>query len=472
MPSTKSIIIGLGAGAAGSAALYYLLKKRQNSEEEFDGPLEPGMILLECAKDVPGLLPVAFLVHAVAKNASENSDDDSLKFAQLIEALEILLLNAESLPQPLLGKFASALEKAEGLLRADAPRDFCALCAEFQECVDELSFEADVLKEVDIDPKSLFSGAGFPPPGPSEEEQAALTAAIEARRRSQAADEEETRLLQERNRLLAEQVAQMQKALEQQPPMPPQVQQTLPTSSQQRLSPQEFFNYFPVPPNEAERRVALKKSKLDQLRPPQAHQQLDAILRPLVESNFLGTSLRGLLVTLMADSKQTIIALLCKAPDGTWVSGDRIGISEWAPIPRKLTNCQYVVASGEMECMSRKNDHGDERIGLVEQTNLAKGDQSIAEALAPDGWIAMVKAHAAKVEAGGGQADPMLSLALATLSREHEYVGAPIRLDDGLVVGALCAMFGEAAAIEAAGRRAVLQEKAAVVAKIIESLAS
>ena len=188
------------------------------------------MILLECAKDVPGLLPVAFLVHAVAKNASENSDDDSLKFAQLIEALEILLLNAESLPQPLLGKFASALEKAEGLLRADAPRDFCALCAEFQECVDELSFEADVLKEVDIDPTSLFSGAGFPPPGPSEEEQAALTAAIEARRRSQAADEEETRLLQERNRLLAEQVAQMQKALEQQPPMPPQEQQTLPTS--------------------------------------------------------------------------------------------------------------------------------------------------------------------------------------------------------------------------------------------------
>ena len=45
-------------------------------------------------------------------------------------------------------------------------------------------------------------------------------------------------------------------------------------------------------------------------------------------------------------------------------------------------------------------------------------------------------------------------------------------MDDGLVVGALCAMFGEAAAIEAAGRRAVLQEKAAVVAKIIESLAS
>ena len=67
---------------------------------------------------------------------------------------------------------------------------------------------------------------------------------------------------------------------------------------------------------------------------------------------------------------------------------------------------------------------------------------------------------------------PMLSLALETVSRNHQYVGAPIRLQDGCVVGALCGMFSGAMEEETPGVRATLQKHAGIVARLLEGLCS
>ena len=464
-PQTAALLVGGGAGAA--ALAWYVLRTPPSDDADDEEILDAGMLLLEYAKDVPGLLPVAFLVNAIVKNsAAEDEHSDAARFSKLIEALEVVLLHAANLPPPVLTRLATALEQAEGRLRAGsgAP-SFATMCAELQACIDELSFEADALADVELNPQTLFRSACFadePPDRPAEPASlVALNATIEAKRRAQAADEEQARVLEARNALLAEQVSQMQRVLDQQQP-----RQHLPTSSEQRLSPQQFFNYFPVPPDEAERRVGLHARRVEQLRPPLP--PLDAVLRPMAERGVLGASLTGLTVTLMGEASQTVLALLCRAPDGTWVGGEQIGIGEWARIPRKLTYCQYVVASGAVECIDRDRDGAitiadDDRARLM--PSLAASDRGVAETLAPGGYVAMLQEHAAKVHAGDASANPALSLAIATCSQQNHYLGAPLRTD-GCVVGALCAWFTDKAGAESA--RARLQEQAVVVAAVIE----
>ena len=238
----------------------------------------------------------------------------------------------------------------------------------------------------------------------------------------------------------------------------------------QRLSPQEFFSAFPVPPDEAERRLRLRAKRVDQLRPPLRPLD-DALLRmagsDAAEGGALGASLCGLTVTLVGEAEQTVLAQICRDAGGAWVGIS--SIASWPPIPRKLTNCQYVVASGEVECVNKTNLRiaDDERAKLL--PSLAQGDPAVADSLAPGGYLAMLKAHHASVLAGGGVADPMLSLALQTISREHQYLGAPLRVQ-GAVVGALCAWFTDKEAVEAHGRRAALQERADLVAAVIEQV--
>ena len=470
-------------GAAGVAALawYFLKKKRQSaqpflSENTDDEVLEAGMLLLEYAKEVPGLMPIAFLVNAIVKNA-DGADAESARLARHIEALEVLLLHAASLPAPLLTRLAASLEEAEGRLRnSSSARPFGVICTELQACVDGLTFEKGALAEIDLDPRGLFSsdasveaeqGGGG---GPGAEPKVGIAAAIDARRRAQAADEEQVRLLAERNRVLAEQVAAMQKVLDTQQEAPPlQVPSApgalLPTSSQQRMSPQAFFNSFPVPPDEAERRIALHKRRIGGLKAPLP--ALDAVIVPIATGGVFGASLCGLTVTLMNDAMQTVLSFFCRTPDGAWVDGGTIGIASWPPIPRKLTNCQYVVASGDVECVNGGNLIIADEVRRAMMPSLAQGDPAIAEALAPGGHVAMLQAHAAKMRNGGGDADPMLTLALQTCSRSHQYLGAPIRVDE-CVVGALCAWFTDAAAVDEPGLRDKLQAKAAVVADVLK----
>ena len=195
----RGFAIAALVGTSASLALLCLLRQKSSAEEEDDDEgdgevLEPGMILLEFAKEVPDLLPIAFLVHAVVKNI-DKEDAAARQFGQGVEALEVLILQATSLPPALLSRLAAALEKAEEAMRSggQVAGSFAALGVELQACMDALEYDSAALADADFDPKDLFGGA--------------MAAAIDSKRRAQAADEEQVKLLSERNRLLAEQVA-------------------------------------------------------------------------------------------------------------------------------------------------------------------------------------------------------------------------------------------------------------------------
>ena len=213
-----------GGGTSAAALAWFLLRQRPNDTDvNADSPsgdegLEAGMLLLEQAQDVPGLLPIAFLVSAIVKSSEHSGRSDAICFARRIETLEILLLQASSLPAPLLAQLTAVLEQAEVRVRGGSPaaRSFASLASELQACVNQLEFEESPLE---VDPKALFDGAVFHAADGAEEtttlSSAAVAALIEDSRRAQTADEEQMRLLAEENQLLADQVSQMQKMLAQ-----------------------------------------------------------------------------------------------------------------------------------------------------------------------------------------------------------------------------------------------------------------
>ena len=213
-----------GGGTSAAALAWFLLRQRpKDTDDNADSPsgdegLEAGMLLLEQAQDVPGLLPVAFLVSAIVKSSEHSGRSDAICFARRIETLEILLLQASSLPAPLLAQLTAVLEQAEVRVRGGSPaaRPFASLASELQTCVNHLEFEESPLE---VDPKALFDSAVFYAADGAEEtttlSSAAVAALIEDSRRAQTADEEQLRLLAEENQLLADQVSQMQKMLAQ-----------------------------------------------------------------------------------------------------------------------------------------------------------------------------------------------------------------------------------------------------------------
>ena len=210
-----------GGGTSAAALAWFLLRQRPNDNADSpsgDEGLEAGMLLLEQAQDVPGLLPIAFLVSAIVKSSEHSGRSDAICFARRIETLEILLLQASSLPAPLLAQLTAVLEQAEVRVRGGSPAacSFASLASELQACVNQLEFEESPLE---VDPKALFDGAVFHAADGAEEtttlSSAAVAALIEDSRRAQTADEEQMRLLAEENQLLADQVSQMQKMLAQ-----------------------------------------------------------------------------------------------------------------------------------------------------------------------------------------------------------------------------------------------------------------
>ena len=212
-----------GGGTSAAALAWFLLRQRpKDTDDNADSPfsdevLEAGMLLLEHAQDVPGLLPIAFLVSAIVKSSEHSGHSDATRFARLIETLEILLLQASSLPLPLLAQLTTVLEQAEVRVRGGtSSRSFASLASELQTCVNHLEFEESPLE---IDPKALFATAVFSAADGAEAtttlNSAAVDALIEDSRRAQTADEEQMRLLAEQNQLLADQVSQMQKMLAQ-----------------------------------------------------------------------------------------------------------------------------------------------------------------------------------------------------------------------------------------------------------------
>jgi hypothetical protein len=224
---TKATTLALltGGGTSAAALAWFLLRqKSKDTDDNVDSPfsdegLEAGMLLLEHAQDVPGLLPIAFLVSAIVKSSEHSGHSDATRFARLIETLEILLLQASSLPLPFLAQLTTVLEQAEVRVRggSTAARSFASLAGELQSCVNHLEFNQE--SPLEVDPKTLFATAAFSAADGAEAattlNAAAVDALIEDSRRAQTADEEQMRLLAAQNQLLAEQVSQMQKMLAQ-----------------------------------------------------------------------------------------------------------------------------------------------------------------------------------------------------------------------------------------------------------------
>ena len=176
------------------------------------------------------------------------------------------------------------------------------------------------------------------------------------------------------------------------------------------------------------------------------------------------------MVTLMGEATQRVVSLWCRVEGGAFVGSREVGIAHWPDIPRKLTRCQYVVASGEMQCINNASATMMPRAQAHSLfPSLAAADPAIAEALTPGGWLATLKQHAERSRAGDPDADKLFANVVACFGTNRHYLGAPIRVG-GRVVGAMCAWFTEEAALEVAGRRALLEQQAELVAGVLEAL--
>ena len=466
------------AAVAGAAALaWYVFQHRAEDEEDDEdneNNLEPGMLLLEHAQEHKVLLPIAFLVHGTV-NAAEASETgtESATFALLAEHLEVLLLSASDLnsaaAEPPLSEIASALELALERLRADDQEKlakmptFPELGARLERACSQLQIEPGL--DTTIFTRATSAAAMVA--------AASVRTAVDKQRRTPNVDEQQARLLEERNSMLRRQVEEMQVLLA----AANGSGAGAPAAASMR--PSEYLERFPVPPDEAERRVS-NLSAMASITSPCA--ELDAALRGLAEAGTLGPSLTGLMVTFMEADAERLISTYCRRPDnGRFVSATPD--CGWPRVPRKLTRCQYVVASGKVECIANEAVPGKQLNALL--PTLAAADPAVAESLAPGGWLDLIQQHLASARASAvadssSGREEALALILSSFRPTNLYTGAPIRLGvGGRVVGALCAWFtpeNDVVAAELrtklAGELAVLKEQADGMSKLVSELVS
>ena len=464
------------AAVAGAAALAWYVSQHQEEEEDDDDEnnLQPGMLLLEHAQEHKVLLPIAFLVHGTV-NAAEASESgtEPATFALLAEHLEVLLLSASDLnaaaAEPPLTEIASALELALERLRADDQEKlakmptFPELGARLERACSQLQIEPGL--DTTIFTRATSAAAMVA--------ATSVRTAVDKQRRTPNVDEQQARLLEERNSMLRRQVEEMQVLLA------ASNGNGAGTPAAASMRPSEYLERFPVPPDEAERRVS-NLSAMASIPSPCA--ELDAAVRGLAEAGTLGPSLTALMVTFMEADTERLISTYCRRPD----SGQFVSATPdcgWPKVPRKLTRCQYVVASGKVECIA--NDAVPRKQLNALLPTLAAADPAVAESLAPGGWLDLIQQHVASAQASAvadssSGREEALALMLSSHRPTNLYTGAPIRLGvDGRVVGALCAWFTPendvvAAELETklAGEIAVLKEQADAMSKLVSSLVS
>ena len=137
-------------------------------------------------------------------------------------------------------------------------------------------------------------------------------------------------------------------------------------------------------------------------------------------------------------------------------SGDIIGTDRIPAMllqlaaPRKFTACQFVVATGEMQCFDK--DHGPEQMKLQMSEefqaaipSLMSVDETVAEKL-PE-MMAMVMGFASgdvQFPPGTSEVDKDCIMQMGQLMtvEDRMYMGTPVKLG-GRVMGALCAFYTE-----------------------------
>ena len=166
---------------------------------------------------------------------------------------------------------------------------------------------------------------------------------------------DELALLRERNRLLAEQVAQMQRMLTAGNMLQRSMVRLVGGTA--GIGHEEFMQRFPLPPNEAERRLALRASGVMAIGVHKGcvgRERVAELVTRMAQSealapDVLGSELVGVLVTLMdADTQRLLVALAKDETSGGFTAAD---LRRPLALPRKCTKCQHVIASGDVVCV-------------------------------------------------------------------------------------------------------------------------
>ena len=269
-------------------------------------------------------------------------------------------------------------------------------------------------------------------------------------------------LLEEQNRVLMEQVAQMQALMQ-----------------QQQMSLQQFSQKFPIPENEAERRIVLRRTNLMAMTLPNAG--LDgAVTRALVAVEKLGP-LREVMFNVIGEQRQRMAAMAFRLRDGRVMTTRElpdmlVNAPDEQMTNRKYSACQYVVGTGEMQCFNGDSRTESVRDGvatgggydLFDQRKLdiaasglyaadegLKNDAMVASALtylaeakhSADGsaaeWLEGAPGRAMLAAMGGDFREWFEFLLRLTKMGDGEtmtYAGVPVRCE-GVVLGSLCFMY-------------------------------
>ena len=299
-----------------------------------DVPYVAGRALFDAAKATPALLPLAFLVQALA-----NAQGSKLSAAAAPLERALLASGALAADAALAREIADAIESlvaaAAAAAKGGGGADEHALreaphVQTLRGCVERLClgpFEAAALDAAlsGRPPPEAPPAARPPPPPTSTTPPPAAEAESEAVR-------QQKELLEMQNKVLLEQVAQMQSMM-----------------AQQQLNMQAFMNSFPQPPDEAERRIVLLKKRL--MTEPQEHfRAADDVLQNLIMNDVLGPHCKAVMFNVIGEETQRTLGVCLALGDGRWVTTKDLPMLMGSQNPsRKATMCQYVVARGSLQ---------------------------------------------------------------------------------------------------------------------------
>ena len=216
-----------------------------------------------------------------------------------------------------------------------------------------------------------------PPPAPPAVD-ASITDALSASQAQAEAARQQRELLEMQNKVLMEQVAQMQQMM-----------------AQQQMSMQSFMAKFPQPPDEAERRLVLLKKRLMDA-PRSDFVKIDDLLRNMVISGALGPDCHVAMFNVIGEHEQRGLSMCLALDDGRMLTYEDLPMMAEERTARKASMCQYVVATGEYQCMpAQAGRHPRRRPELFHDGVHEEGRQHHADG--PE------DARVCRVDAPGGQ---------------------------------------------------------------------
>ena len=335
-----------------------------------------GRKLLDKARAIPSLSTIAFLMQAIESTCAKipkDADDGSSALASVVPLLEediANLANAALALNPLgLAKFAAELEKIAlhvhtlvGTAGGAECAPFVTVCAELKASAVALGIAATsgsvqaLDQSCGITPTSpagasadsgQLASSGAPRSLHGEVPEALPSSPATMLRENQqlvADTAKQQQLLEMQNKVLMEQVAQMQAMMAKQ--------------KETGLKLQDAMAAHPIPANEAERRITVDKTKLMHMQLPNAG--LDAAAqRALRNVSAADKAVIGCVFNVIGEHKQRTVTMAQLLKDGRMFETSRLPSAmlnggEETQGSRKLSACQYVVATGEMQCFNPK----------------------------------------------------------------------------------------------------------------------